>query len=80
VAPSATIKGPNTGLTPNFFGWIAVDGSGDIFASSGGFETVFSDVLMFPSGSNGNIAPATILAGPHTQLAIPEGLAVVGSP
>ncbi len=76
VAPSATIGGSNTGLDAP--AGIAVDASGNIYVTNaGGFDGDNASVTVYPPGSNGNVAPGVTIAGPATQLARPQGIAVV---
>ncbi|MFI5351554.1 MAG: choice-of-anchor D domain-containing protein [Candidatus Binatales bacterium] len=76
VAPSATIGGSNTGMDAP--AGIALDASGNIYVTNeGGFDGDNASVTVFPPASNGNIAPEVTIAGLATQLARPQGIAVV---
>jgi tripartite motif-containing protein 71 len=76
VAPMATISGSNTGLdTPSA---IALDSTGIIYVTNeGGFEGDGDSVTVYSAGSNGNVSPGLTIAGPATQLARPQGIAVL---
>jgi sugar lactone lactonase YvrE len=76
VAPMATISGSNTGLdTPSA---IALDSTGIIYvANEGGFEGNNASVTVYPAGSNGNVLPGLTIGGTVTQLARPQGIAVL---
>jgi sugar lactone lactonase YvrE len=67
--PTAVITGDNTGLS--FPQGIAVDSQGNIYAT-GYFIDSKDDYVyainLFPSGSNGNVAPAAVIGGPDTGL------------
>jgi len=73
----AVIQGANTGLTT--LHGVAVDATGDIFASNSGGEggvVIPPSILEFAPGSNGNVAPMRTIVGPNTQLSSPFGIAV----
>ena len=76
VAPMATISGSNTGLdTPSA---IALDSSGIIYVTNeGGFDGNNASVTVYPAGSNGNVSPGLTIGGSATQLARPQGIAVL---
>src|SRR5208282_2754745 len=75
-SPTATIGGSNTGMDSP--AGIAVDASGNIYVTNeGGFDGDNASVTVYPPGSTGNAAPAVTIAGPATQLARPQGIAVV---
>ncbi len=76
AAPSATIGGSNTGMDSP--AGIAVDASGNIYVTNeGGFDGDNASVTVYPPGSNGNATPGVTIAGPATQLARPQGIAIV---
>ncbi len=76
AAPSATIGGSNTGMDTR--AGIALDASGNIYVTNeGGFEGDNASVTVYPPGSTGNAAPGVTIAGPATQLARPQGIALV---
>ena len=84
IAPSSAIAGSNTGLEYPY--GIALDANGNIcvvnsfyagvgVASSG--DAVTNDtVTVYAAGSNGNVAPSATIAGPATELGVPEGIAI----
>ena len=61
LLPNRVIGGPHTGLT-NPEG-VAVDPKGKIFVSNNGM-TFSASVLVFPSGSNGDVPPQEVIPGP----------------
>jgi len=69
--PTATIKGPNTGLVRPFFG-IALDAAGNIYVSDGPTNSI----LVFAARATGNVAPTATFAGVNTGLDGPHGIAV----
>ncbi len=67
VTPLATIAGDSTGLDNP--GGIAVDSSGKIYvANRGGGRTNASSITVYPAGTNGNVKPIAVIAGPNTGL------------
>lgn len=71
--PTATITGPDTGLT--YPTGVALDSSGNIYvanagSSSGGADSVF----VFPPGSNGDVVPSATITGNATGLAFPAAI------
>ncbi len=83
VAPIATISGSNTGLIGPI--GTAVDSSGKIYVANDGIyndfgvEIVPPSVLVYPAGSNGNVAPTATISGSNTGLNLPVGIAVDSS-
>ncbi len=80
-APMAVIAGPKTKLKQPIA--IAVDGSGDIYvANQAGGPVVPSQrirqgtITVYPAGSNGNVAPTTIIKGSATGLIEPVSIAL----
>ncbi|HYB89647.1 MAG TPA: SBBP repeat-containing protein [Candidatus Binataceae bacterium] len=78
-APAAIIAGSNTQLDgPSA---IALDSRGDIYVADefGGPVVPDTDdsgeITVYPAGSNGNVAPITIIRGVATGLAYPVGIA-----
>jgi sugar lactone lactonase YvrE len=63
----ATIHGSNTHL--NNPGPIAVDSDGTLYAINVGGQDQPTVITSYAAGSNGNVAPKTVLKGPHTRLA-----------
>lgn len=71
--PLQYIAGGKTGLsTPSD---IAVDSDGNMYVAN--FHGINSDrVTVYASGATGNVAPIRTIAGPHTGLAKPFGIAL----
>ena len=64
ISPLITIMGTNTQLAiPDA---IALDSSGNIYVGNGSF--MFSDITVFPPGSNGNATPSQDIFGNMTGL------------
>ncbi len=61
LTPNRVIGGPHTALM-NTQG-VAVDAKGKIFVSNNGM-TFGASVLVFPPGSNGDVAPQAVIPGP----------------
>lgn len=83
--PSAIISGNMTGLGGAT--GIGVDGVGNIYVAVNGFKSIgsfvydgFGSVVMFPPGSNGNVAPTAVITGVNTGLTGSQGIAVIGQP
>ncbi len=79
VAPAVMIKGRATGLT-NPVG-IALDSDGDIYVGNTiGFVnrkvTYPASIEVFSAGSNGDAPPVALIAGSHTNIGYPQGIAV----
>jgi len=74
-APTATISGSNSGLS--YPQGIALDSSGNIYVA----DNIANSVLVYPAGSNGNVAPssATISTSMTTGLRWPQGIALDSS-
>lgn len=78
VTPTATISGSNTKLLdPEGIGIDPSDGS--IYVQSLNGPSGNPSILVFPSGSHGNVAPATAIEGSKTGLTDPVDLALDGS-
>ena len=76
--PIAMIAGSNTGL--NYPVGIAVDSSGNIFVADAGSSDGGTDnIFVFPSGSNGNVAPIAVRFQYRAQLAIALALGSTGN-
>ena len=73
AAPSAVIAGSNTLMS--VISGIVVDGYGRIYVANyiPGANPV-SQILIFPKGASGNVAPTTQIAGSLTQLSQPNGM------
>jgi sugar lactone lactonase YvrE len=69
----ATIHGSNTHL--NNPGPIAVDAAGTIYAINVGAQGDAAFITIYAAGSNGNVAPKTMIAGPATRLDGPTAIA-----
>jgi hypothetical protein len=77
--PIATISGPKTGLAdPNCtIRGIAIDSNGSIYAASeGGVGGQQNKVIVYASGSDGNVGPRATIEGPHTRLSGVQGIAI----
>ena len=72
AAPTATIQGPDTGLTAPTA--IAVDSSGNIYVANADYFS--PSILVFSAGSNGNATPSITVSGSNTGLDWPGGIAV----
>jgi len=67
VPPTRTIGGPAT--TINSIQGLAVDSAGNIYvSSSGNGETGSPEILVFSTGSTGNVAPIRTISGSATTL------------
>ena len=88
VSPKAIISGSKTGLaTPR---GIAIDSKGNIYVANASDGVVTDEgaddddsgnnapatITVYPSGSNGNVAPIATITGPLTSLEHPEGIAI----
>lgn len=73
--PRATIAGPNTRLESR---GIAVDRNGNIYpASQGSLNPEFpAGIYVYTHGADGDVEPSMQIAGPHTGITNPEGVAV----
>jgi hypothetical protein len=78
VPPVATISGPKTGLAdPNYtISGIAVDSTGNIYAAGEGSRGKGNRVIVYASGSDGDVQPQAIIEGPHTRLDGAHGVAI----
>jgi|ERR1700683_1137787 hypothetical protein len=77
--PIATISGPKTGLAdPNYtIRGIAVDSNGNIYAvSEGGGRGQPDKVIVYTSGSDGDVGPRATIEGPQTRLSGAQGIAI----
>ncbi len=71
--PTATITGPDTGLT--YPTGVALDASGNIYVANAGSSSGGSDsVFVFPPGSNGDAVPSATITGSATGLAFPAAI------
>ena len=74
-SPIATISGPDTDL--GFPLAIALDSNGNIYVVDiDGFGNGTAAVFVYPPGSNGDVAPASIISGPQTELGFPLFVAI----
>ena len=77
VKPLAVISGSKTDLT--FSSGIAVDAAGNIYVSNSFISCECPNnggIVVFSSGSSGNVAPVQDIKGSSTQLDVSFGLAV----
>jgi hypothetical protein len=74
AAPTVVIAGSATTLS--FANQIAVDTGGNIYAAGAGNGASPSAVLIFSSGSAGNVAPSRSITGPNTMLDDVLGIAL----
>lgn len=78
VVPATTISGSNTELLdPEGIGIDPINGS--IYVQSLNGPSGNPSILVFPSGSNGNVPPAEAIEGSKTGLTDPVDLALDGS-
>jgi hypothetical protein len=73
---AVTLAGANTMI--NLPSYLALDAAGNLYVSNdgSGVSPPTSDaILIFASGSNGDVAPNAILSGSNTHLDLPTGLA-----
>ncbi len=77
VTPSATISGPDTLLDSPLA--IAVDITGKMYVANrgNGDPTDLGSVTVYSPGSNGDAKPIAVIAGSHTQLLEPVGIALI---
>lgn len=76
VPAAATLAGSNTMI--DLPSYVALDSTGNLYVSNdgaGATPPTTDAILIFPAGSNGNVAPASTITGPSTQLDLPTGLA-----
>jgi len=80
AAPVRAIAGTNTtiGTTTNALQSLAVDAAGTVYAAVSNNGTGGA-ILVFPPGSNGNVAPSTAIAGAHTGIDGPIAVALDAS-
>jgi hypothetical protein len=75
VPAAATLAGANTMIdVPSY---VAIDSAGNLCVSNDGaaFTPPTTDaILIFPPGSDGNVAPSSTISGSNTQLDLPTGL------
>jgi len=80
IAPIVRIAGADTGLRS--VNDIAVDSSGQIYVAIEGngvgdaSPNISPAILIYPSGSNGNVRPSMTIGGPDTRIQNPYGVAV----
>src|SRR5208283_2542943 len=75
AAPIATIGGSNTGL--NLPVGIALDENANIYvANHNPFMNQLFSVAVYPAGSNGNVAPSSMIGGNMKGLLYPTGIAL----
>ncbi len=75
--PVRVIGGPATGVhLPQI---MVVDGGGSLYVTSGQSRGDDDTVRVFPPDATGDVAPARVIAGPHTGLRRPSALALDGS-
>jgi sugar lactone lactonase YvrE len=72
VAPLATIRGSNTGLTGPT--GIALDAAGNIYVVNGN-----NSITVYPAGSNGDEAPLATISGSNTGLIGSFGIAIIST-
>jgi hypothetical protein len=71
--PIATIRGSKTRLNnPNA---IAVDSAGTIYVINEGAQGDVGVITSYMAGSHGNVAPKTVIKGPHARLDGPTAIA-----
>jgi len=74
AAPIATIGGSNTRLTQATS--LTVDRAGDIYVGVISPASPSGEIAIFAAGSNGNVAPSTVISGSNTGLSGPFFLAL----
>jgi len=70
AAPSRVIAGSATDINTAGLGQIAVDSDRNVYVPGGTFAQANS-ILIFDSGSDGNVLPTRTLTGPDTQINAP---------
>src|SRR5579862_9852738 len=71
--PVEDIKGHRTGLVGPWM--LAVDANHNVYvANINGYYQ--GSITVYPAGEIGNVAPSRTIAGPDTQMGIPDGIAV----
>jgi beta-propeller repeat-containing protein len=71
--PVEDIKGHRTGLVGPWM--LAVDANHNVYvANINGYYQ--GSITVYPAGEYGNVAPSRTIAGPDTQMGIPDGIAV----
>ncbi len=74
-APSAIIVGQGTGIVSPIA--LAVDSAGKEYVlNEEGGPVGLGDVVVFASGSKGNVAPIATIGGPNTGISSPRGIAL----
>lgn len=77
AAPIQNIGGAKTGLEAGALYDVAVDSSGNIYATStAGGASGNGAVLVFAAGSTGNVTPMATISGSNTGLSDPDGIAL----
>ena len=76
IAPSAFVRGNLTQLTGP--ATIALDGSGTMYVTNNSLRSAGASdsIVAFPPTASGNVYPSQWIAGPATQLAQPDGIAL----
>ena len=73
--PIRTISGEKSKLNSPVE--IAVDAAGKIYVTNDGSIGPGADsITVYAPGSSGNVAPIAVIAGPSTQLKLPQGIAI----
>jgi len=74
VAPIRTVSGSATGLSGPI--GVAIDAAGTLYVANISTSTATNSVTEYPSGANGNVAPARRINGAATGLNAPVDLGV----
>ncbi len=78
VAPIGTIAGTNTGLAEPV--GLVLDAGGNIYVPNPGVNSrILSRVTIYTAGSVGNVKPARTIEGSHTELSLPDYVALDSS-
>jgi sugar lactone lactonase YvrE len=77
VKPKTIIAGSNTMLT--YPSALAIDADLSLYVTNNSYDRYQENILVFASGSNGNVSPSRVIGGSNTKLVDVGGLAVDAS-